>query len=37
MVPEEVYAGGVQIQIPAWQVWAQAAKRKLDELLQEAA
>ena len=37
VVPEEVYAGGVQIQIPAWQGWAQAAKRKLDELLQEAA
>ena len=36
MVLEEVYAGGLQIQIHAWQVWAKAAKQKLDALLQEA-
>ena len=33
LVPEEVYAAGHEVQTPKWQVWAQAAKAKLDALL----
>lgn len=36
-VPAEVYAGAAQIGIPKWQSWAKAAKRKLDQMLTEAA
>jgi hypothetical protein len=36
-VPAEVYAGAAAIGIPKWQSWAKAAKRKLDQLLTEAA
>lgn len=37
LVPDEVYSGGRQVQIPAWQVWAKAAKKKLDAMLETAA
>ncbi len=37
LVPEEVYADGRAIRIPKWQKWALAAKKKLDELMVEAA
>ena len=37
LVPDEVYAGGRQVQIPQWQTWARAAKAKLDELMEVAA
>jgi transposase InsO family protein len=33
LVPEEVYAGGQVVQLPAWQQWAKTAKEKLDELM----
>lgn len=33
LVPAEVYAQGQAIRTPRWQAWAQAAKRKLDELM----
>ena len=37
MVPLEVYAEGMAIQIPKWQTWAKAAQAKLDALMTEAA
>lgn len=37
LVPADVYVSGRQTQIPRWQPWAKAAKRTLDELLNEAA
>lgn len=33
LVPEEVYVGGREIQIPRWQAWAKAAKAKLDAII----
>lgn len=35
VTPADVYRGGVEVQIPAWQGWARAAKAKLDALLDE--
>lgn len=35
LTPADVYRGGIQIQIPAWQGWAKAAKAKLDALLHD--
>jgi hypothetical protein len=37
LVPDEVYGQGRQIRIPKWQGWARAAKKKLDEMLENAA
>lgn len=37
LVPREVYALGLSIQIPKWQTWAKAAQAKLDALMMEAA
>lgn len=34
VTPADVYCRGVQVQIPAWQGWARAAKEKLDALLE---
>jgi len=33
LVPGEVYASGRVVQLPRWQGWARAAKKKLDELM----
>lgn len=33
LTPAEVYVGGRQVQLPAWQGWAKAAKKKLDALM----
>ena len=33
LVPEEVYAAGQLVQLPRWQQWAKAAKKKLDEMM----
>lgn len=35
VTPAEVYVEGVQVQLPAWQGWAKAAKEKLDALMDE--
>ena len=35
VTPDEVYAGGIEVQLPAWQGWATAAKEKLEALMQE--
>jgi transposase InsO family protein len=37
VTPQDVYVGGVRTRIPTWQAWAQAAKAKLDEMLEQAA
>ena len=36
LTPEEVYVRGYKTQIPRWQGWAKGAKKKLDQLLNEA-
>jgi transposase InsO family protein len=33
LTPHDVYAGGAEIVIPAWQHWARAAKKKLDQMI----
>ena len=33
LTPHEVYAGGAEVIIPAWQHWARAAKKKLDQMM----
>lgn len=33
VMPAEVYAGGIEVQLRAWQPWAKAAKEKLNRLL----
>ena len=33
LVPEEVYADGQVVQLPRWQQWAKAAKKKLEEMM----
>lgn len=33
LTPHDVYAGGAQVIIPAWQHWAKAAKKKLDQMM----
>lgn len=35
VTPAEVYVGGVEVQLPAWQGWAKAAKEKLEALMKE--
>ena len=37
VTPQDVYVGGVRTRIPKWQAWAQAAKSKLDEMLEKVA
>lgn len=37
LVPDEVYRQDRQVQIPKWQGWATAAKKKLDEMMEVAA
>ena len=33
LVPDEVYADGQLVQLPRWQGWAKAVKKKLDEMM----
>ena len=33
VTPAEVYAGGIEVQLLAWQGWAKAAKKELDDLM----
>lgn len=35
VTPADVYCRGVEIQLPAWQGWAKAAKKKLQELMDQ--
>ncbi len=35
VTPTEVYTQGIEVQLPAWQGWAKAAKEKLDALMAE--
>jgi hypothetical protein len=35
VAPAEVYRRGVEIELPAWQGWAKAAKRELQELMDQ--
>lgn len=35
VTPIEAYTSGIEIQLPAWQGWAKAAKEKLDALMNE--
>lgn len=35
VTPADVYCRGVEIQLPAWQGWAKAAKQKLQELMDQ--
>lgn len=35
VTPAEVYAGGIDVQLPEWQPWAKAAKEKLDRLMEQ--
>jgi len=37
LTPQEVYVTGRKTQIPRWQAWAKAARKKLDQMMTEAA
>ena len=37
LTPQEVYVESRKTQIPKWQAWAKAARKKLDQMLTEAA
>ena len=37
VTPHEVYVDGRKTQIPRWQTWAKAARKKLDQMMAEVA
>jgi len=33
LTPEDVYAKGLSVRLPAWQPWAKQAKQQLDQMM----